>query len=80
MAVDDFSIRIVIRGRKGPIAKDAESGEGIALLFSYVLFLLGAMAKAVLMKAYYGVHEVCYDLSLQMYFCFREPFNVRRSP
>ena len=80
MAVNDLSIRIVIRGCKRAIAKQAESGEGIALLFSYVPFLLGAMAKAVLTKAYYGVHEVCYDLSLEMYFCFREPFSVRRSP
>jgi hypothetical protein len=36
--------------------------------------------EAVLMRAYYGVHEVCYDLSLKMHFCSRQPLNVRRSP
>ena len=65
VAVNDLSIRIVIHGHKSSVAKEAKSGEGIALLFSYVLFLLGAMAKAVLMKAYFEVHAVCYDLSLE---------------
>ena len=50
------------------------------LLFSHILFLLGRMAKAVPIRAYYGVHEVCYDLSLEMHFCARVPFSVRRNP
>ena len=80
VAVNDLSIRVFIRGRKSAIAKEGESGEGIVLLFSHILLLLGTMAKAAPMKAYYGGREVCYDLSLKMHLCFREPLRVRRSP
>ena len=79
VAVNDLSIRVVIRGRKSSIAREAESSEGI-VLFSPILFLGGTMARAAPMKAYYGGREVCYDLSLRMHLCFREPLSVRRSP
>ena len=37
VAVNDLSIRVVIRDRKSSIAREAESGEGI-VLFSHILF------------------------------------------
>lgn len=77
--MNDHLISVVIRSRKSSIAREAESGEGI-VLFSHIIFLGGTMARAAPMKAYYGGREVCYDLSLRMHHCFREPLSVRRSP
>jgi hypothetical protein len=55
IAVNNLSIRTADRGCKSSIAKKAEFGEGIVLLFSHILFLLGKIAEFALMEMYCGV-------------------------